>query len=458
MKLKTDAGQKKPGEARATSMAQAGFQQPGLQPEHQAQQGPDRLPEHGDVPLIFSKPRRQYGCGIWLLILVLIIGIGGVVSWQLMSKPERDKITAQVSELVRETPLDFLRNWLLPRLDVRPPIPPINESGDGGVLPEQHRDPGGAGSQVQGVIAPESFEPAAPAGPADPADPAAGTGTGEEAGAEKEKAPHREDERVRPAFVDDLAGWLVDRYNPGRQGGHIAVSVQGLNQRYGRSMTGLTAPQGGASGRASLLRYAFTPSMVRALYEIYADSLLESIARQATEKSLRPAQVKGLYQSLGSRCILLAGGLESVAALPGLAERVQALAAKEDAITEANRAHLDARFDLEQARDQGKNTRAAQAAVDAAARNLQRAMTASAAEERRLAEDIRRNGAGALTQDSILYLARWVNRRLAENPGAMESVQASASVLRDLASRCTKAASAVQQQDAAGTAPAPAGR
>lgn len=452
MKLKTDAGQKKPGEARATSMAQAGFQQSGLQPEHQAQQGPDRLPEHGDVPLIFSKPRRQYGCGIWLLILVLIIGIGGVVSWQLMSKPERDKITAQVSELVRETPLDFLRNWLLPRLDVRPPIPPINESGDGGVLPERNRAPEGASSQVQGVIAPESAEPAGPE------DPAATTENGEETQAAEEKAPHREDERVRPAFVDDLAGWLVDRYNPGRQGGHIAVSVQGLNQRYGRSMTGLTAPQGGAPGRASLLRYAFTPSMVRALYEIYADSLLESIARQAEEKSLRPAQVKGLYQSLGSRCILLAGGLESVAALPNLTERVQALAAKEDAITEANRAHLDARFDLEQARDQGKNIRAAQAAVDAAARNLQRAMAASAAEERRLAEDIRRNGAGALTQDSILYLARWVNRRLAENPAAMESVQASASVLRDLASRCTKAASAVQQQDAAGTAPAPAGR
>lgn len=455
MKLTTDAGQ---GQRQGRPARQPVSRQPEPHAQMQPQQGPDHLPEPGNVPLVFDKPRRHLGCGLWLLILVLIIGIGGVVSWQLMSVPEREKITAQVTELVRETPLDFLRNWLMPRLDVHPPIPPINESGDGGVLPERRRPAPAAGTQAPGAIAPESAELVLPVQPApeQETDAKAGEGSGDDEDGEHSEAkpaPYREDERVRPAFVDDLAGWLVDQYRPGRQGGSVSVSVQGLNQRYGRSMTGLTAPQGGAGGRASILRYAFTPSMVHAIYEIYADSLLESIARQAAQKSLTPAQVKGLYQSLGSRCILLAGGLESVAALPDLSGRVRALNAHEDAIAEANRAHLDARFDLERARDQGASTSAAQAAVDAAARNLQRAMAASSAEKNRLAEDIRRGGAGALSQDSIVYLARWVNRRLEENPSSLESVQASASVLRDLALRCTKAASDVGQDAAA-----PAGR
>ena len=163
------------------------------------------------------------------------------------------------------------------------------------------------------------------------------------------------------------------------------------------------------------------------------------MAAEASAKKLNEAQTKNLYRALGSRCTLLAGGLESVAAIEDLPGRMNDLARKEEAITLANRASLDARFDLEQARDQGGNVRAAQASVNAAARNLQSAMAAHAAAERRLAEDIRRKGAGALSQESILYLAGWVNRRLAENPSALAGVQASAEVLRDLAASCARA-------------------
>ena len=370
-------------------------------------------PNVQDMPLVFGKPRRHFGCGLWFLILILITVIGGVVSWQLMEKPERERLKTQFTEMVRETPLDFLRNWLMPRLDVKPPIPPINASGDGGVMPERDKTRAEQqkvelpASTVQGTIAPTSNDPAQ--GVQDPENAL----PGEEKAA---PAPVKEDERVRPAFVNDLASWIVNRYNPQSRGGNLGVSVQSLNQRYGSNLTGLAAPGGGAAGRASILRYAFTPSMVHAIYNIYADELLRS-----------------------SRCTLLAGGLESVASIEDLPGRMNDLARKEEAITLANRASLDARFDLEQARDQGGNVRAAQASVNAAARNLQSAMAAHAAAERRLAEDIRRKGAGALSQESILYLAGWVNRRLAENPSALAGVQASAEVLRDLAARCARA-------------------
>ncbi len=400
-----------------------------------------------DMPLVFDKPRRHIGCGTWLFILILITAIGGVASWQLMEKPERDRLRTQFMDMVRETPLDFLRNWLMPRLDVKPPIPPINESGDGGVLPERDRkdEPNAQGVQdspkgerlaaeVQGIIAPKSTEQVPGLSEESAGDQKPGEDT------TQGPAAPREDERVKPVFVDDLASWIVNRYNPGQRGGNLGVSVQSLNQRYGGSLTGLATPQGGSAGRASILRYAFTPSMVQAIYDIYADALLRSIAAKAGERRLDEGQLRNLYRALGSRCTLLAGGLEGVAAVQDLPGRMSELNRKEEAITAANRASLDARFDLEQARDQGGNVRAAQASVDAAARNLQAAMAAQEEAKRRLAEDIRRNGAGALGQESILYLAGWVNRRLAENPSALAGVQASARVLRDLASRCAKAA------------------
>lgn len=400
------------------------------------------------MPLVFDKPRRHIGCGTWLLILILITAIGGVASWQLMAQPERDRLRTQFMDMVRETPLDFLRNWLMPRLDVKPPIPPINESGDGGVLPERDKkdEPNAQGAQegqkgdsptaeVQGVIAPKSTEQI----PGSSEESAGDQKLGREDDTQAPSAP-REDERVKPVFVDDLASWIVNRFNPGQRGGNLGVSVQSLNQRYGRSLTGLATPQGGSAGRASILRYAFTPSMVQAIYDIYADALLRSIAAKAGERRLDEGQLKNLYRALGSRCTLLAGGLEGVAAVQDLPGRMGELNRREEAITEANRASLDARFDLEQAREKGGNVSAAQASVDAAARNLQAAMAAQEAAKRRLAEDIRRNGAGALGQESILYLAGWVNRRLAENPSALAGVQASAKVLRDLASRCAKAA------------------
>ncbi len=424
-----------------------------------ADRQPVKVQPHADMtaPLLFAKPRRRPGCGLWLFLLLVLLVAGAMASWHIMDAREREQLTGRVMDFVRETPLDFLRNYLMPKLDVAPPIPPINESGDGGVIPEDlgkrlreaeeaaqsdqtGQDAGLSGSQVQASIATPG------SGQTEPGENTAADGqTGESGESEEALPPLVEDERVKPVFVDDLAGWVVDRYVPGRQGGSLAVSVQSLNQRYGSRMTGLVTPQGfGAQARESLLRYAFTPSMITGIYNIYVDAFLRSIARnaQGRDKPLSANELKSLYQALGSRCTLLAGGLESVSALPDLAGRLRALNQREEAVTLATRASLDARFELEQAREQGPaaRLREAQAEVQRSAAELQSATRLFVSEQNRLAEDIRRNGASALNQETLLYLARWIGRRLQDNPSALASVQTSASVLRDLARRCAVAA------------------
>ena len=422
-----------------------------------ADRQPIKVQPHADMtaPLLFEKPRRRFGCGLWLFLLLVILVAGGVVSWHIMDAREREQLTNRVMDFVRETPLDFLRNYLMPRLDATPPIPPINESGDAGVIPEDlgkrlreaeeaaqpGRQTGLSGAEVQASIAPVHSETTESGTPG--ADAAQGTMDTDETA--ETLQPPEEDERVKPVFVDDLAGWVVDRYVPGRQGGSRAVSVQSLNQRYGSRMTGLVTPQGfGSQARESLLRYAFTPSMITGIYNIYVDAFLRSIASnaQGRDKPLSQNELKSLYQALGSRCTLLAGGLESVSALPDLAGRLRALNQREEAVTSATRANLDARFELEQAREQGPaaRLREAQAEVQRSAAELQSCTRLFVSEQNRLAEDIRRNGASVLNQETLLYLARWIGRRLQDNPAALESVQTSAAVLRDLARRCAVAA------------------
>ncbi len=361
-------------------------------------------------PMLYEKPRGPSGCGLWLLVFLFVLGIGATVGWQMLDRDQREKFTAAAAEFVRETPLDFLRTYLLPRLEVRPPVPPINESGDHGVIPM----PGSQGPSVQAGISETPAPAASPEPGVLPPEPA--------------------DERVQPAFIDDLAGWVIARYS----GGSLSVSVQALNQRYGTQMTGL------AGSRASLLRYAFTPSMVRGIYGMYADPFLRALAQRAEEgeRPLSESQLRALYQTLGSRCALLAGGLDSVASLPDLRGRLRLLDQREDEVTAANRGLMDARFELDQAREgaAGMSVAEAQRRTEAAAAQLRNSMAASAEAQRRLAEDIQRQGAGALNQETLLYLARWTGRRLAENPSALESVRASAGVLRDLAGRCARAA------------------
>ncbi len=389
-------------------------------------------PAMAPPPLLFEKPRRQRGCILWLLVLVLVVGIGGTVSWQFMDSSERARLSERVAGLLGGTPLDFLREYVMPRLETRPPVPPVNESGDHGVIPEKKP----AGPVVQIPI-----EPAAAEDLQTQATPAAEGGETEqqETPSPALSTPLPEDERVRKTFINDLAGWVVKRYQPGSQGGSMAVSVQSLNQRYAASMTGLEAPGG---TRASLLSYAFTPSMVRGLYHIYADSFLRALAEEARATG-KDGDLSGVYRTMGSRCVLLAGGFEAVSALPDLSGRLSELDQLGYAVTAANRKLLDDRFELAQLRDRGASRHEignAQYLVDMAARGLHQAMDAEAAARRRFVSDIRARGASALNDESLYYLARWVGRRISENPAALEGARAAAQVLRDLSGRCVKAA------------------
>ena len=243
------------------------------------------------------------------------------------------------------------------------------------------------------------------------------------------------------------------------------MSVQALNQRYGVKMIGLAAPDS-RSPRKALLRYAFTPSMVEGLYGLYADSFLHAIAvqaaRPASGRPLSDSELKNLYRLLSAQSELLASGLESVSAVPDISQRIRALDGLAEASNEVNAKMMEQRFELDQLREKkasAEAVRSAEATLNETADQLRAALARETQAQHALAEDIRSKGARSLNDETLLYLARWVDRRLGDSSSAVRSIHSSSKVMRDLAARCQRiyegAPEPAQQTPSSGQTAAP---
>ena len=82
--------------------------------------------------------------------------------------------------------------------------------------------------------------------------------------------------------------------------------------------------------------------------------------------------------------------------------------------------------------------RSAEATLNETADQLRAALARETQAQHALAEDIRSKGARSLNDETLLYLARWVDRRLEDSSSAVRSIHSSSKVMRDLAARCQR--------------------
>lgn len=408
-------------------------------------------PEAGgeiSTPITMAPPKRHMGCGcfLWLVVLLVVCGIAGTCTWLGVAPDTRSRWASRASDMLKGTSLDSLRGYLEPYIEQKPPVPPIGESPSPAGDTVQNADGSLSGTAIQAGIGQTT--------------PPGETGAGQTAAGENGESPSasgptwfdpqapippvKADDHVQPSFIDDLAAWVVSRYHPGARGGSLAVSVQALNQRYGVKMIGLAAPDS-RSPRKALLRYTFTPSMVEGLYGLYADSFLHAIAvqaaRPASGRPLSDSELKNLYRLLGAQSELLASGLESVSAVPDISQRIRALDGLAEASNEVNAKMMEQRFELDQLREKkasAEAVRSAEATLNETADQLRAALARETQAQHALAEDIRSKGARSLNDETLLYLARWVDRRLEDSSSAVRSIHSSSKVMRDLAARCQR--------------------
>lgn len=262
------------------------------------------------------------------------------------------------------------------------------------------------------------------------------------------EAGRADDAVVRVGFIEDLAAWLVQGYapadKPGRAG-RLGANLQEANLRYGMGMKGLAwIGDDLPAGRAAALRHVFTPAMLDALYRMYIDRFMDAVARAATapgkgRAALTDAQQSEMYRLYSRRFRGMSGALQGVAALPNFTGRMEALRAAAQRVVDAGNRYSELVLVQDAARESGDPARVAEvkARVDAASRAYRQAVVEREKMRSDLAVAIRANQAARLLDDdTLLYVASWVERRVAgapaspEAPNAMDAPDAMDAVLQ----------------------------
>ena len=380
------------------------------------------------------RPARAGAAKAVVLAVLAVILVSGAAYWLTRDKSTRDQWKDKAADVINNATSGTILAGVGDVLRDSPPPPPIS-------VVSPPTSPGTlAGQTVQGSVA-APVDSSIPAGQA-----------GQQTGVQMPQKV-TEDSHVRLEVVEDLAAFIVSRFKPGPQTGTLNVSVQALNQRYGAKLAGTSDGKG---GRDALLRYAFHPTMLRGLYGLYADRFLDAVNRDAASKGFTPDQIRQLHMALAGRVVLLAGALEGVASVPNLAARLREEEKASQVVVDINAQMAEAVFAVDQLRENNaadSQVSTAQLRVDGLSARYRRALEERAALQRTLVAAIRQGGGQALDDDSLLFVAQWIDRRLRSDPQALASVQASAGILRDLARRSAQTGTGTPFQPQQGMPP-----
>lgn len=370
-------------------------------------------------------PKRSGGgqAGLVFITLVALLLVGGATYWLTRDDATKAELKSRAEALVQDTPLAKVRELFTP-----PPPPPVGQSTPA-------TEPGTlAGPVVVGTV------PAGVDGTVDPTNPEAEPLV---------KPKVEEDSVVRLLFVEDVAQWMVSRYQPSKDGGRTGAGVQSANLRYGTTLRGITyRGEDLLAGREALFRYAFTPSMLPALYALYVDRFVESLAQAAAEprqgQPLTAQQTDDMYRAYAERFTTLARVLDNIARVPDLRARMDKLNKSIQKAIDIHAQVAEAVFVLDEAREVGKDgpIEAAQLRVNGLNAQYRRAIDERTLAQQALVSAIRgTDSARILDEDTVMFVALWIERRLAKQPEAQDSARVAAQLLHDLAKRLQQAAS-----------------
>lgn len=391
---------------------------------------------------ILPEPKTKDAGGhraIFWAVFALVI-LGASVWWLTRDYEQKEELRAQAADLIndklKETPFagigDILRDTPppLPTQILNPPtekgtlsgrliegtvgspmdLQRQNQTGGANSTPQLALDQNGAQQTTSGMAPQFSNEPLAPV---------------------------TQDSRVTPDYLADFAQWLAARYQPGPRGGTLTFNVQNLNNLFG-----ITMAQKTKGGRTSLLRYAFHPSMVQGLYHLYIDRFLEDLNEASRKQGLSAEQNHQFHLALAGRTLLMATALEGVLHTPDLAQRMSKIDDLGQKAVDINAQLSNAVFELDEMRSakaSQQQINAIQMRIDGITARFKRAEEERLAAQRELISAIHKNSGQSLDDESLLYIAAWAQRRLAEGGDAIAALNSCAAILRDLAKRCAEA-------------------
>ena len=273
--------------------------------------------------------------------------------------------------------------------------------------------------------------------------------------------PVRADSTVTPRFVTDLAEFLVNGYypkdtHPAATGSGISIiSLKSLNLRYGGALVGLNKPvDDPAERRKFVLRYVMMPSMIRALYALYADTFTSTMTAEAdkllrTPQNASPRQISPreraeMFNIYAAHTRTLSSIFRACAADREIGKYMLAYWDAEETTLAADLEFQNAQEARELAQRNGSaDFAAARDAADKAGSAYRDAIIKRESARSALISILRGHpGVRGLGDDQMLYAVAWVQRRLHEIPNALSAIDTMSNVLDNMAGRMEALAAA----------------
>lgn len=367
-----------------------------------------------------------------LLVVVLLAGIAGWF-W-LAGEPEfRERLSARLRGL-EELAIGLVTD-VHDKLNGQPPAPEVGATAGDSLpgAPPHRDDPIETSEDLERAMAETVVQEGGASVRGPVARPEAGP---------PEDAGRKDDSVVQVAFINDLAAWLKQGY-AANSSGLLTVNLQEANLRYGVGMRGLAwIGEDLPAGRSAALAHVYTRDMLYSLYNLYIDRFMDAVERSLEEPSgnrqLTPRQKNSFYARYAREFRGLSGTLQGIAALSGFSARMDDLRRSAQNVVRANSRYSELVFARDAAQERGENARVAglQEQVAEAGRIYQQAVVSREQSRDALALAIKKNGdARRLDNDTVLFVAAWVDRRVRSHPAKMDATLQAATLFLDLAQR-----------------------
>lgn len=257
--------------------------------------------------------------------------------------------------------------------------------------------------------------------------------------ASEEEAPSQvveitEDRVVTFTFVENLAEFLLDRFQPVGADGKPVTTASGktLNMFFGRSMEGfMVSGDTIRTARKNVLDYAFTPSMIRTLTELYTPLLMDTLIERAenyprdytvgveTEhRTLTQNEIRSMLRTNATEIRKVAAVFQGIADTPTIIKLAGRYLQAANAVDRANGQLQTAIADSKDTTLHGKR--------------LKQAILQREEEKKAIIKQLR-TICDDCSSGEMFYLVQWSYRRvLEESDDDMETFEAAATALESL--------------------------
>ena len=246
-----------------------------------------------------------------------------------------------------------------------------------------------------------------------------------------------EDAVVTYTFVESFADFLLHRFQPQNAKGRpdSLATVISLNRYYGRELDGFTTSGDDINAsRKAILDYAFTPAMLRTLYDLYAPAFVAHLADtaahaernytvgDATEhRTLTTEEIQAMLRLNSRRIERTAELMRAVAEEPDVTKKAAGYRQAAKAVERAN-------GQLQAAMADGKDAAAASDRLKQAILNRERIKSEIVTDLKQVCQ--------ACTESEVFYVSQWAYRRILDAPGdKLKTFGVAADILFDLAAR-----------------------